>query len=324
MKKNIVWAIVYIMLIFALLACDTGKNSPIASSSSKAITAYSFSNPAAIGNININESDINESDKTISITVPYGTDISGLIATFTSTGASVMVDGTVQVSGITANDFTNPVIYTVTAGDGSTTQYTVTLTAALNSAKSLTSFTILGIPGTITESAKTITLSVPYGTDMTGLIATFTSTGASVMVDGTVQVSGITTNDFTNPVIYTVTAADSSTTHYTVTVSDGNPPSTNISLYKYAGSVQCNGGGLSLPEMERQLNDAGIQVIYSSCGTDGRGYFAVCGNGDGRIGIFVVPSSQEQAASAVGFRPLSNLPAASKIACSYPPWLFMK
>ena len=96
---------------------------------------------------------------------------------------------------------------------------------------------------------------------------------------------------------------------------NGDSPSANIRLYKYAGSVQCNGGGLSLPQMTLQLNNAGVQVLSSFCGTDGMAYPAVCGGGDGRIGIFEVPSSQEQAASAVGFTLLSNLPAASKIAC---------
>ena len=161
---------------------------------------------------------VNESANTIYITVPYGANVTSLVATFTTTGASVQVGGTVQVSGITTNDFTNPVVYTVTAADGSATQYTVTVTVALNSSKTLTSFSILGIPGTINESSKTVTLSVPYGTNVTGLIATFTTIGTSVKVDGTVQVSGVTPNDFTNPVAYVVTAADGTNAIYTVTV----------------------------------------------------------------------------------------------------------
>lgn len=94
-----------------------------------------------------------------------------------------------------------------------------------------------------------------------------------------------------------------------------NSPSAYISLYKYAGSVQCAGGGLTLPEMEGQLTAAGIQVYSSSCGLDGNVYAAVCGGADGRIGIFEVLLSQQQAASAVGFLPLSNLPAAMRVAC---------
>jgi hypothetical protein len=51
------------------------------------------------------------------------------VATFTTTGSSVKIGSTVQVSGTTANDFTGPIIYTVTAADGSTATYTVSVTA---------------------------------------------------------------------------------------------------------------------------------------------------------------------------------------------------
>lgn len=66
---------------------------------------------------------------------------------------------------------------------------------------------------------------MPSGTDLNGLIATFTTTGASVTVNSTVQTSGTTPNDFTHPVTYTVTAADASTAIYTVTVATASYPS---------------------------------------------------------------------------------------------------
>ena len=90
---------------------------------------------------------------------------------------------------------------------------------------------------------------------------------------------------------------------------------TNVSLYKYFGSVQCTGGGTSPSAMERQLTDVGIQLLSSACGRDGNAHPAVCGAADGRIGIFKVPAAQAQAASALGFAPLSNLPAATTVAC---------
>jgi len=212
MKKAVLWALVCLVLAFGLFSCgSSSSNQSGASSSSKAITAYSFSNPPAIGTIN-------ETDKTIAITVPHGTDVAALVATFTTTGASVKVGGTVQVGGSTPNNFTNSVVYTVTAADGSTADYTVTVTVALNSSKAITSFSIFDIPCSINESSKTISLSVPYGTDVSSLAATFTTTGASVMVGGTVQVSGTTTNNFRNPVVYTVTATDGSTAQYIITV----------------------------------------------------------------------------------------------------------
>jgi hypothetical protein len=46
----------------------------------------------------------------------------------------VKVGTTTQVSGATKNDFSNPVTYTVTAQDGTTKTYTVTVTRAVNTA----------------------------------------------------------------------------------------------------------------------------------------------------------------------------------------------
>jgi len=56
-------------------------------------------------------------------------DFSSLVASFTlSSGATAQVGGVDQVSGTTANDFSNPVTYIVTAEDGTTTaDWTVTV-----------------------------------------------------------------------------------------------------------------------------------------------------------------------------------------------------
>jgi hypothetical protein len=64
----------------------------------------------------------------------------------------------------------------------------------------------------INEEAKTIALTVPFGTDVTALVPTIVHTGASVS-----PASGAT-QDFTSPVNYTVTAEDTSTQAYLVTV----------------------------------------------------------------------------------------------------------
>ena len=57
----------------------------------------------------------------ISLDFSSGTGLSNLIATFElSAGASAAISGTAQVSGTTANDFSSPVTYTVTAQDGTT------------------------------------------------------------------------------------------------------------------------------------------------------------------------------------------------------------
>ncbi len=94
--------------------------------------------------------------------------------------------------------------------------------SAASSAKAITAFRFEGltpsVTGTIVEANHTVTLTVPYNTAVTGLVSTFSlSAGAAAKVGGTAQTSASTANDFTNPVTYTVTAADGTTQAYTVT-----------------------------------------------------------------------------------------------------------
>jgi len=175
----------------------------------KAITAYSLAGVTGT---------INETAKTIAVNMPNGTNVTALVATFTTTGAGVKVGAVAQTSGTTANDFTSPVAYTVTAADGTTATYTVTVTVASSSAKAITAYSLNAVAGSIDETAKTIAVTMPNGTNVTALVATFTTTGTGVKVGAVAQTSGTTPNDFTSPVAYTVTAADSTTATYTVTV----------------------------------------------------------------------------------------------------------
>jgi hypothetical protein len=178
-------------------------NKLLKSTTAKEITAFSIISPASTGFID-------ESSKMINATLPNGTSRSSLIAEFSNTGIKVSVGGIEQISGETANDFTNPVTYTVSAVDGSMASYKVTVENATTNEKNITSFSINGINGTISNN--TISLNLPYGAIPTALSPVITHTGASINpASGTPQ-------NFTNPVSYIVTAADSSTKIYTVTV----------------------------------------------------------------------------------------------------------
>ena len=190
----------------------------VALNTAKAITAYSFVSVAATVTI---------SGTSIAVTVPYGTNVTALVASFTTTGVSVSVGPTLQYSGVTANNFSIPVVYTVTAADGTTQPYTVTVTVALNTAKAITAYSFVSVAATVTISGTSIAATVPYGTIVTALVANFTTTGTSVKVAGTAQVSGTTANNFTSPVTYTVTAQDSSSQNYIVTVTVAPPSFTN-------------------------------------------------------------------------------------------------
>ncbi|MDP2217702.1 MAG: PGF-pre-PGF domain-containing protein [Methanolobus sp.] len=195
-------------------------NVAVVPSSAKSITSFRFNglDPDVVGVIN-------EASKTITLTVPYGTDVTALVPTIVHTGASISPN-----TGV-ARNFTNPVTYTVTAADGTTQSYTVTVTVAPSPAKSITSFRFNGLDpdviGTINEASRTITLTVPYGTDVTALVPTIVHTGASISPD-----SGIA-RSFSSPVTYTVTAADRTTQSYTVTVTVAPSPAKSITSFRF-------------------------------------------------------------------------------------------
>jgi len=64
----------------------------------------------------------------ITVVVPAETNVTTLVAEFRLSGGEARVGPAVQVSGKTANDFSSPVVYEVTAQDGSKKAYLVTVT----------------------------------------------------------------------------------------------------------------------------------------------------------------------------------------------------
>lgn len=60
--------------------------------------------------------------------LPYSVDIKNLVASFDHTGSPVLMNNIVQESGITKNDFTQPIIYTVTNPEGSVENFEVDIT----------------------------------------------------------------------------------------------------------------------------------------------------------------------------------------------------
>ncbi|MFA6257393.1 MAG: S8 family serine peptidase [Candidatus Paceibacterota bacterium] len=90
---------------------------------------------------------------------------------------------------------------------------------SVNPAKAITAFdfTTPVATGVINETDHIISITIPSGTDVTLLTPTVVITGASVS-----PLSGVA-QDFSSPVTYTVTAADSSTQAYVVTVNAVSP-----------------------------------------------------------------------------------------------------
>ena len=131
------------------------------SNTAKEITAFGFTASANTALSSDITGTINGTD--ISAAVPYGTDVTALVASFTTTGASVAVGVTPQISGTTANDFKGPVTYTVTAGDDSTRDYTVTVTIAALQAGDTETYTADGVSFDLAYVPGGLTF--PTGTD---------------------------------------------------------------------------------------------------------------------------------------------------------------
>jgi D-alanyl-D-alanine carboxypeptidase len=118
-----------LVLFVAVLIFSCNKSTP-ANSSSATITGFSFLQSA--NSIPVNSSaSINGSD--ILIFLPPGTNTNALVANFnTSDSAIVRVNGSAQQSGVTPNDFSSPLSYSVTSQNGITRNYTVTLVTGIN------------------------------------------------------------------------------------------------------------------------------------------------------------------------------------------------
>lgn len=134
-----------------------------------------------------------------------------------------------------------------------------------SSARAITAYSIGANTGVIDQTAKTIAVAVPTGTNVTALVATYTTTAASVKVGTMSQTSGVTFNNFTGPVVYTVTAADNTRGNYTVTVTPGAPVVT--------GPVVCTGAPNCV-----NLGTAANYVIFGNAGVTNVPTSATTGN----------------------------------------------
>ena len=169
----------------------------------------------------------------IKITVPYGTDPTQLVATFsTSSKATVRVGNSIQVSGVTTNNFTNVITYIVTAENGISKQYTVQVIIApkpKSNEKSLLSFEFpeLLIKGVI--SNKTVDVTVPFNTDISSLKAKFSISALAKAYIGQVeQLSEVNMNDYTSLITLTVMAEDSTKSDYTIKVTTASNANDNL------------------------------------------------------------------------------------------------
>ncbi|MDR1809262.1 MAG: family 43 glycosylhydrolase [Prevotella sp.] len=162
-------------------------------------------------------------------------DLTRLTAKFQTAGKQValLVKGREQISGATANDFSGLVIYDVFSAGTKQQSYTVKVTkkqASLPAKENrpcndfsafyftewyMSRYTVTVNTGTGLIANRVI---IPYIVDVTQLKPYFSTfeADAQVTVNGVVQESGVTVNDFSVPVHYVIRGSDGSEKEYVV------------------------------------------------------------------------------------------------------------
>ena len=229
------------ILLGVVWSCKKEDPAPV-KSTEKAISTFTFSgiSPAVTASI---------SATTISAGVPFSVDVTTLVPTIT-----VSTKATVSPASGSAQNFTNPVTYTVTAEDGTSQKYTVTVTkgAAPKSAEKIIltfGFNALSPAVAASISGLNITATLPAGTDATKLVPTIT-----LSPKATVSPATGTSQNFANPVTYTVTAEDGSTQAYNVAITVTPAPVVTTKTIKSSGE---------LPDVLEDLSD-GVDYIITA------------------------------------------------------------
>lgn len=191
-----------------------------ASSSEKKITQFKLVKDGVYGNGE--EGVIDEANKTIGITLNYGTPASKVkVDIVSSVFSSYLYNNNLVFGTYTnlSNSGTNP-LQTIKVVAQNKSEITYTVIAKQDIA--FKTFTFKGFnPAPITvidNTAKTVVVKVLKGIDLTKLVAEWTGTVGKVNVGTTKQVSGTTVNDFSTPKQYKLYKGNTLADTYTVSV----------------------------------------------------------------------------------------------------------
>lgn len=213
MLNNTLGILVTILLLFS--AC---KDEEPSISSTKELLNFSILKSDNQGKV---ANDVEASIQGSVITLPLDKydDLKSLIAVFEYNGKSITIDGVEQESGVTSNDYSQPLVFTVEAEDGSKQQYTVEIAlkdtgvlSAFRFLKKNNAFLAADVSSSIGEES-----IIPLVTfSQSELIPTFTTNAVKVLVGEVEQKSGMTKNDFSSPVVYQFIMRNGETFQYTV------------------------------------------------------------------------------------------------------------
>lgn len=191
----------------------TVKVSTFQASGEKMLTKFAFG-IGGNGEVGV----IDEVNKTITISSNYGTNLKSVRLIIASSYASKVMVGTSEYLDRTNYNLTSIKTIKVIAQDNSQVEYKLNVVTE----NPVSAFTFEGLvpapAGVIDPVAKTITVDVLKGTDITKLAAKWSGSVGKVTIGTVTQANGVTVNDFSKPVIYTFYKGGTAGDKYTVTV----------------------------------------------------------------------------------------------------------
>ena len=164
-KTNFKQGLLILVALGSLFLFSCTKSSSGGGSNSTSMTSFSFQQT---GNGIPVSSTATINGNSINIFLPPGTNANALIATFSlSDSGQVLVNGAKQQSGVSQNNFSSPVTYTVTGLNGATETYTVNLITGLtaidqNVQAFMTKYNVPGLTIAITLDERLVYLNA-YG-----------------------------------------------------------------------------------------------------------------------------------------------------------------
>jgi hypothetical protein len=187
----------------------TVKFTTFAASNNKALTKFTLGQTGVgTGSGNGEIANIDEQNKTITLAANYGTNLSSVTLVLESSYLSKIYINDIAWADRTKYNLnttgTKPVkSIKVVAQNGTEAIYTLNTTAL----DPVTEFTFIGLVpapiGVIDNTAKTITVNVLKGTDISKLTAKWKGSVGTVKIGSVIQTNGTTLNDFSTPKTYT-------------------------------------------------------------------------------------------------------------------------
>ena len=192
------------------------------------------------------QGDIDEETKTITLNIPKMMNLTNIQPDYISyVGSSISPSKAAEVN------LEDNATYTVQSLSGTSTTYDVKLNRSGDSEAVITEFKLAGIDGLIDETTKTIAVPVPVTTNITGITPdVLTFTGKSIYPVPTA------TQDFTQPVTYTVVAQDNTEVEYDIIIqpltSEGKL--LEFELQGYPGVIDEDAKTVTITDFPRELN----------------------------------------------------------------------